>query len=211
MHAFRPWPFLLVIALASPAQAAPRQVKLSSATEKMDVTTLAPILATGDMSLVESYANGRLRQVTVFGLIKTPPAKVWAVLNDYEHFLDFMPSLSEFEIQKREGEDVIAEYEIEVPGSNLEYRLRHHPVGQTRIDISLYDDEGDINTGAWRWELVPFAGGTQTIVVYTLYTDVRESSWIIKQVLKSQPSMEHALNVATGLITIAAVKKRAER
>jgi hypothetical protein len=29
--------------------------------------------------------------------------------------------------------------------------------------------------------------------------------------MKSQPSLEHGLNVATGLVTIRAIKKRAEK
>ncbi|HUU02762.1 MAG TPA: SRPBCC family protein [Myxococcota bacterium] len=187
-----------------------REVKLDSVVGHIDLGTLGPLLEKGELSLVESYRSGRLRQVTVMGLIKASPDKVWDVLTDYNHYTQFFPNLANLEIVRRSGNDAVLAYELEVPGSNIEYTLVHHHVPRRRIDIRLADDEGDIQTGAWRWELIPSAAGKRTIVVYTLYTDVRESSWIIRQVLKSSPSLEHGLNVATGLVTVRAVKKRAE-
>ncbi len=172
---------------------------------------LVPLLERGELSLVESRPSGRLQQVTVIGLVVAPPVVVWQVLTDYRNYTSIFKNLAELEIVKSEGNDTWLDYELEVPGSNLEYRLRHHHLPRKRIDITLANDEGDIQTGAWRWDLVPHDNGRQTILVYTLYTDVRESSWLIRQVLKSSPTVEHGLNVATGLVTIRAVKQEAER
>jgi ribosome-associated toxin RatA of RatAB toxin-antitoxin module len=188
-----------------------KQVKLGSLIGRVDFKPLVPLLEKGELSLVESYRSGRLRQVTVVALVKATPDRVWRVLTDYENYVDFMPNLDEIEITKRQGADVVIDYELEVPGPNMDYTLIHHHVPKTRIDVTLADDEGDIQTGAWRWELIPHQNGGQTILVYSLYTDVRESSWVLRQVMKSQPSLEHGLNVATGLVTIRAIKKRAEK
>ncbi len=193
------------------AQGQPVTPSLESVAERQDVTAFLPLLRSGDLTLVESRSDGKLKQVTVLGLVAAPPQRVWDALTDYAHYRDFMPSLAEFEIVRREGDEVVAAYEVEVPGSNLEYRLRHRHRPPTRVDISLADADGDIRTGAWRWDLVACAGGQHTIVLYTLYTDVRESSWIVRQVLKSQPAMEHAMNVATGLLTLSAVRRWAEK
>lgn len=201
---------LLALLLPSPTSAV-KQVKLGSIVGRVDFTPLVPLMEKGELSLVESYRSGRLRQVTVVSLIKATPDKVWRVLTDYEHYVDFMPNLDEIEIVKRQGADVVIEYELEVPGPNMDYTLIHRHAPKTRIDITLADDEGDIQTGAWRWELIPHQNGSQTILVYSLYTDVRESSWVLRQIMKSQPSLEHGLNVATGLVTIRAIKKRAEK
>jgi ribosome-associated toxin RatA of RatAB toxin-antitoxin module len=201
---------LAALAFSAPAQA--RKVVLGDITKRVDLGSLVPLLKNGEVSLVESYANGELKEVTVFGLVNAPQAKVWAVLTDYGHYPEFMPNVASLEVVSKDGDDAVLAYELEVPGSNLSYRLRHHHLpAQFRLEVSLADDEGDIETGAWRWDLVPYAGGAQTIVVYTLYTDVRESSWIIRQVLKDQPSMEHGLNVSTGLISVGAIKKKAEK
>lgn len=191
--------------------AAPKRVDLDSIAERLDPNALLPLLQRGVLSLVESKADGRLKQATVIGLVKANPERVWEVLTGYEQFVRFMPNLAELEVISRRGDEVVVAYELEVPGSNLEYSLRHlHHASHRRIDIELADDEGDITTGAWRWELLPLAGGSQTLLVYTLYSDVRESSWFLRQALKSQPSIEHGLNVATGLVTVRAVQTRAE-
>ncbi|MBN2497913.1 MAG: SRPBCC family protein [Deltaproteobacteria bacterium] len=188
----------------------PPAIRLDSIVGRVDLHSLVPLLEKGELCLVDSDRKGRIKQVSVVGLVKAHPDTVWRVLTDYEHYVKFMPSLAELEIVARKGADVVMEFELEVPGSNLEYTMRHHHVPRSRIEISLENDEGDITSGAWRWELVPCAGGAQTILVYTLYTDVRESSWILEKVIESQPSVEPGLNVATGLITLRAVKKRAE-
>lgn len=204
--------FVLLAALLLPSPTvAVKQVKLGSLIGRVDFKSLVPLLEKGELSLVESYRSGRLRQVTVVALVKTTPDRVWSVLTDYEHYVDFMPNLDEIKVTKREGADVVIEYELEVPGPNMDYTLIHRHVPKTRIDVILANDEGDIQTGAWRWELIPHQNGGQTILVYSLYTDVRESSWVLRQIMKSQPSLEHGLNVATGLVTIRAIKKRAEK
>ncbi|NMB76758.1 MAG: hypothetical protein GYA21_16700 [Myxococcales bacterium] len=197
--------------LSRGARGQPVTPALESVAERQDVTAFLPLLRSGDLTLVESRPDGRLKQVTVLGLVSAPPQRVWDALTDYAHYRDFMPSLAGFEIVRCEGDEVVAAYEVEVPGSNLEYRLRHRHRPPARVDISLADADGDIRTGAWRWDLVACPGGQQTIVLYTLYTDVRESSWIVRRVLKSQPAMEHAMNVATGLLTVSAVRRWAEK
>lgn len=202
---------LLLVVFPPAAGGAVKPVKLGSIVGRVDFKPLVPLLLKGELSLVESYRSGHLRQVTVVALVQAAPDKVWGVLTDYEHYVEFMPNLDEIEITRREGANVVIAYELEVPGPNLDYTLIHHHVPKTRIDITLADDEGDIQTGAWRWELLPHQNGTQTILVYSLYTDVRESSWVLRQIMKSQPSLEHGLNIATGLVTVRAIKKRAEK
>lgn len=196
--------------IASPARAGSRKVKLGPVAGVLDLEPLLPMLHKGEISLVESDRSGNLRQVTVIGLVEASPDRVWRVLTDYTHYLEFMPNLEELEVIERRGPDVVIAYELEVPGPNMEYTLRHHHAPKQRIDISLTGEEGDITTGAWRWELVPHAGGKQTMLLYSLYTDVGESSWFIRQALAAQPSLAHGLNVATGLVTVQAVTRRAE-
>ncbi|MBW1871779.1 MAG: SRPBCC family protein, partial [Deltaproteobacteria bacterium] len=168
--------FLFTLSVATSAFGGKKEVKLTPIVGRLDLKPLVPMLNKGEVTLVESYRSGKLRQVTIVGLVKATPTKVWDVLTDYEHYLKFMPSLVEVEITKKQGADTIITYELEVPGVNMDYSLRHHNLPKSRIDISLADDEGDITTGAWRWDLVPHENGTQTMLIYSLYTDVSESS-----------------------------------
>jgi ribosome-associated toxin RatA of RatAB toxin-antitoxin module len=202
---------ICVVLGAGSAAESRRVVQLESIAETLDPAALMPLLKRGVLSLVESRPGGRLKQATVIGLVQASPDRVWDVLTGYGYYTRFMPNLAELEVVARRGDDVVVAYELEVPGSNLEYSLRHHHhASHRRIDIELADDEGDLTRGAWRWELLELADGSQTLLVYTLYSDVRESSWFLRQALKSQPSLEHGLNVATGLVTVRAVQARAE-
>jgi len=185
--------------------------KLTNTVNKSDVTALVPLLELGQLSLVESYPNGRLKQATVIGLIKAPPDKVWEVITDYQHYPRMIPSVVEIEVISKKGDDLVLEMEIEVPGSNVEYKRHDRLFPKNRIEMWPEDEEGDITRGRWRWELLPHAGGTQTILIYTLYYDVGESSWILRQFLEETPTAEHGLNVATGQLSIRAFKKAAEK
>lgn len=189
---------------------AKNRVELASLPEKMDLAALGPLLEKGEITLVSSNRDGGFKQGSVICLVAASPAKTWNAVTDYEHYAAFMPNVARIRILKREGSDAVLAYELDIPGPNFFYTLRHHHTPPTRVDIWPEDDKGDIRTGCWRWELFPYAGG-RTILVYHLYTDVRESSWILRQALKADPSMEHGLNVATGLVTVRAVKRWAER
>jgi len=203
----------LVVVCMLPAERSPggQKVELESVSNRIDLAELAPFLARGELSFVESKKNGKLKQVTVIGLINAEPHRVWSALTDYDHYAEFIPSVVEATVIKREGADVVVEYEIEVPGSNVEYTRRHRHFPKKRIEIWLEDEEGDIQTGGWRWEIISHAGGKKTILVHTAYYNVAESSWILRQFLKSNPTTEHGLNVASAQVGVRAMKKRAER
>ena len=202
---------LALLATTSLVSAGSLPPKLKHTVSKSDVSALVPLLKLGELSLVESYPNGRLKQATVVGLVKAPPAKVWAVITDYKNYPKMIPSVVEIEVISKKGDDLVIEMEIEVPGSNVEYKRHDRHFPPKRIEMWPEDDEGDITRGRWRWELVPYADGTQTILIYTVYYDVGESSWILRQFLKETPTAEHGLNVATGQVSIRAFKKAAEK
>lgn len=202
---------ILMTGTAAPVSAGGLSPKLTSTVGKPDVAALAPLLELGELSLVESHPNGRLKQATVIGLIKAPPARVWAVITDYRRYPQMIPGVVEIEVLSRKGDDVVLKLEIEVPGSNVEYKRHDRRFPPHRIEMWPEDDRGDITRGRWRWELVPHANGTQTILIYTLCYDVGESSWILRQFLKETPTAEHGLNVATGQVSIRAFKQAAEK
>jgi ribosome-associated toxin RatA of RatAB toxin-antitoxin module len=202
---------LVFLATASLVSAGNLPPKLKKTVSQSDVSALVPLLELGELSLVESYPNGRLKQATVVGLVKAPPAKVWAVITDYKNYPKMIPSVVEIEVISKKGDDLVIEMEIEVPGSNVEYKRHDRHFPPKRMEMWPADDEGDITRGRWRWELVPFFNDTATTEIYTVYYDVGESSWILRQFLKETPTAEHGLNVATGQVSIRAFKKAAEK
>lgn len=201
---------MLGMAVAAPASAKPGRIQLAPLPEKLDVRAMAPMLDQGEIIWVSSQKDGKLKQASIMSVVNAPVKKTWDAVTDYENYNEFMPNAKKIVVLSRQGGDAVLSYTIDLPGPDFVYTLRHHHTPYTKVDIWPENDKGNIKTGAWRWELFPL-GENRTVLVYTLYTDIRESSWILNIALKSDPSMEHGINIATGLVTINAIKRRAEK
>jgi ribosome-associated toxin RatA of RatAB toxin-antitoxin module len=203
---------ILGLAVAAPASASakPRKIELAPLPEKFDVSAMAPMLDQGELIWVNSQKDGQFKQASIMSIVNATVKKTWDAVTDYDHYNEFMPNAKKIIVLSRDRDDAVLSYTIDLPGPDFVYTLRHHHTPYTKVDIWPENDKGDIKTGAWRWELFPY-GENKTILVYTFYTDIRESSWILKIALKSDPSMEHGINIATGLVTVNAIKRRAEK
>lgn len=201
---------VLVFAAASTLQAAPRKIDLAPLPEKFDAAAMAPMLEQGEIIWVNSQKDGRFRQASIITIVNANTRKTWDAVTDYDHYNEILPRTNKTVVLSRQGNDAVLSYTIDLPGPDFVYTLRHHATPYTRVDIWPENDKGDIKTGAWRWEIFP-AGNNRTILVYTLYTDIRESSWVLKMALKADPAMDHGINIATGLVTVNAIKRRAEK
>jgi ribosome-associated toxin RatA of RatAB toxin-antitoxin module len=201
---------IISLMFSTQALAKPRKIELAPLPDKLDVVAMAPMLTQGELIWVNSQEDGKLKQASIMSIVNAPVKKTWDAVTDYDHYNEFMPRAKKIIVLSREGGDAVLSYTIDLPGPDFVYTLRHHHTPMTRVDIWPENDKGDIKTGAWRWELFPYSEN-KTILVYTFYTDIRESSWILKIALKSDPSMEHGINIATGLVTVNAIKRWAEK
>lgn len=186
-------------------------MELASFKNELDPKALAPLLAKGDLCLVSSREDGTLAQVTAMGLANATPSAVWDAVTDYKGYPQWMPGVKKTRILKEDAAQVRVAYELDAPGVKVKYTMIHSHSCPDRIENRLADDKGSIKAGAWRWDFIPHESGKKTFVVYSLYTDLRASSWLIKKLLNSQPAMEHGINVGSGVITLRAVIKKTEK
>ncbi len=201
---------ILGLALAAHASAKPRKIELAPLPEKFDVKAMAPMLEKGEIIWVNSQKDGKFKQASIISIVNASARKTWDAVTDYDHYNELMPKTNKIVVLSREGNDAVLNYTIDLPGPDFVYTLRHHNIPYTKVEIRPENDKGDIKTGAWRWELFPLEEN-RTVLVYTLYTDIRESSWVLRMALKADPSMEHGINIATGLVTVNAIKRWAEK
>jgi len=201
------WTTLICIILFS-VQAAFAGSRLSPPLDsETDPDSLIPLLRKGELSLVQSRPDGSLEQVASIVLIDAPLKKVFDTITDYAAYKNFLPNVVRSEIIYKDADHTDVSFEIDVPIKNIHYTLRYRTNGKCVIEIELV--KGDIKTGAYRWDLFDTDDGT--VVIYTTVTDVSETSWIMKKLIDSQPTIEHAANVAAGILTVKAVKKEAEK
>jgi ribosome-associated toxin RatA of RatAB toxin-antitoxin module len=168
---------------------------------------LLPYLERGELALIESHPNGRLRQITVMTVVNAPPKVTYGVVAAPEHYPQFVPNMARSEVTRRQGDVAIVEWEMEVPLNNLEGTnlYRFHPAA---IDIEAIS--GDLPKGAWRWEIHP-APRDRSVVVAHVYTDVRRVSWIMRKLIERNKSAEHAAVLSASTVFMKSLKVRAEK
>ena len=68
---------------------------------------------------------------------------------------------------------------------------------------------GDLRGARFRW-MVGGAPGGATAVSYTVQDELAQSSMLLRQLFKFQPSLERGIDVALALVWVRAIRGRAE-
>lgn len=168
--------------------------------------SLQPFLERGELALIESQKNGRLRQITVMTLVDAPPNITLGVLSAPARYPEFVPNMVLSRVTRRTGDVALVDWEMDVPISNLEGTnlFRFH-----RGAVEIETVSGDIKEGAWRWEVQP-AAGERSVVVALVYTDIRSASWLMRRLIDRHRSAEHAAVLSASTVFMKALKVRAE-
>jgi ribosome-associated toxin RatA of RatAB toxin-antitoxin module len=179
---------LLLLALLTPARA-----------DRLD-----DLLARGEVTLLETKPDGRLREVTAIALVKAPVDAVWAKLTDFAAYEQWMPQVADSTVVSAEGDVIVVDFSISVVGPNVNFRERH------TLDPATRTIRGEWVSGAlagsrWSWRFE--ARGAHTVVYRTLYTNVIDTNWIVRQVENENHTMEYGINVATGVVELRGLKK----
>jgi len=168
--------------------------------------SLQAFVERGELALIESHKNGRLRQITVMTLIDAPPSVTLGVIAAPERYPEFVRNMALSRVTNRMGDVAIVDWEVEMPLNNLEgtnlYRFH-----TSAVEIETVS--GDIQSGAWRWEVHPAAGGRSVVVAYA-YTDIRSASWFMRRLIDRHRSAEHAAVLSASTVFMKALKVRAE-
>lgn len=124
-------------------------------------------LEKGEIELEATDGPGGRRDARARALIAAPPARIWAVITDYDHYRDFMPLTTVSEVKKREGNQVLFYTELSTPVKTICYTIRLTlDEAKGAVDWTLVDGNLKSNEGSWRLE--PYGAG-ETYVVYTCF------------------------------------------
>jgi len=174
-----------------------------------DIKSVLPLLNKGELGFVEN-SKVRPKQVSLFSLIEAKPDKVWEVLTDYEHYPEIFPSVLECKVAKMEGDTTFVDYKLDAVLYSIKYRLKHRHIPDKSIEISVVS--GDLKSGEYRYDLYPYED--KTVLIYSIKASATDTSFILKKIVKKQPTMDEAINISTAIITLNnikdAVKKRAK-
>lgn len=166
---------------------------------------LSVMLRQGEVNLLETWPDGRLKQATSIAFIPAPAEKIWAVLVDFERYEEWMPQVVEARESGRTEAMVVVDWRIAVVGPDVQLRTRY------TMDMASWTIQGNWESGAlsgsaWSWRLIPVEGGTK--VYRSLRVYAVDSNWVLKQVEDEHHTLDYGLNSSVAVIEVRGLKRR---
>lgn len=174
----------------------------------------------GHILIADTGKDGKTILMTAGIVINAPVKKVWDVINDYEHYHDFLPYTEKVEVVERNGKKFKVNYAILLKFGFIKIRVKYTCLHTVHSDtkISWESVEGDVTNVMGKWELFELKGG-RTLALYAIYSDVKQlikktalrfMAFALKSLLDKQPELEEAINGSTAVLVARGVKARAE-
>jgi hypothetical protein len=150
------------------------------------------ILHAGEVSLIDRFY--------------APEPKVLEAIGKPGEYARFVPGVDEAHELSRGPDGVTYTLEMSLPivswSTRYVMRLFHHGADGAGV-------EGDLTGARFRWDLTP-RGPAETEVVYRARQPLGRGSLLVRKLLQLNPTLDHGLNVAFALVTLRAMRGRAE-
>lgn len=178
------------------------------------VRALAPLLRASDVALIESNADGQMKQISMFTLAAASPAQVRDTLLDAARYVDIVRNFKTSKVTPRPDGTFDHFYELSyglftVDGTNRYMSLPADPSSDAPPVEMLDVDEGPSGTRHYRFEFYGAAGAT-VIAMYG-YTNVRNSGGVVAKLFERVPQLEHGLALVSQAALILSIKQRAQQ
>jgi ribosome-associated toxin RatA of RatAB toxin-antitoxin module len=191
----------------------PAEAHMDYSFKGLDDATMKTLLSEGSLIIVRQNPDLTLINVTSGQLVDAPLDTVYSVLSDYDRYDKFMPQASAEKVIKTQGDDiVVTEQTIELkiwrlPSITTTSQIAHKHIPPDKQ--RFWHVEGPLVGTYGGWDLVEI--GDQTMVFYTLYSNLTELKWGIGSIFESEPDFMAGINVTTAMMVTKAVKEECER
>jgi hypothetical protein len=171
------------------------------------LVALAPLLAHGDVALIESNKDGTMKQVTLILFVAAAPETVHEVIAHPADYKTFVRNVSRSDWEPREAGGV-SRWKLELPVSSFEMAnvFRFEAGSAAPVHVTSLEERDE---ATYRWEMLGTPGGT--VLVQYGYTDVKHSNSLVRSFLKKMPVTEHGLALAAQLMLASSMRKEAEK
>ena len=181
----------------------------------LNAEEIAKVIGSGEMTIIHPRSSPREPLfVTAAGVIEAPPDVVWDVITDWDRYEEFMPQTKDVKVVERGEHTAVVDYHLKfkftIISLSVYYRL-FHTFDEEEYYNEWYLLKGDIDEVRGSWKLYPIEEGRRTVALYTVYSDLRSMGFIVKQVLKSEPHIELAIQLSSAALVVKSVKERAEK
>ncbi len=172
---------------------------------------LDDLLKKGELTLLETLADGSLKQATCISNVNAPIDRVWAVITDFATYKDWMPQVrtstvvSSSYLGTGAGTHLVIDWTLGVVGPDVSFR-QEVDVDPVAHRVYQHQLSGALPGSYWMWELQQT--GETTIVRRTVRNNVVDSNWVVKQVEDENHTLDYGINSAVGVIEVRGLKRR---
>ena len=166
------------------------------------------LLERGAVSLIRSFPNGKLSEISVTDRVSAPRERVAATILAPSHYAEFVDGVDKSEESAREGSSLRYHLVSSLPlvSWDTRFAIERDPTGA--IDVMGVD--GDLKGARYRWDLTASADGLTTLAVLRAEQRLSASSLVLRALFNKEQIFEHGFAVALGLIQMRGVRARAE-
>lgn len=175
-------------------------------TADKELKALAPLIARGQVVVVDSNAKGKLRQVTTIESIRAPFGKVLDAVSTPKNYSKFIRAISDVTVHSAAAKEIFFSWTLGFSVFSITSKNRMSSVDS---GVLLEGLEGDLAGAKWRWQIVPTATD-RTVVAYHGFANVKKAAYILDKTVVREPYLEHGLMAGSNMVMLRAMKRAVE-
>lgn len=201
--------------LVSPARAQVKRMVPLAGWPQEKIVSLAPLLRSTDIAVIESKPDGHLRQLSLFTFVAAPPSVVREVLWRADQYREYVQNFKKSIVSNNPDGSFDYSYQLSyglfsVEGTNRYMQLTaNQQMAGAPVEIRDVDPNFDYSVRRFRFEFYSVYGGT-LLVMYG-FTEVTKSGGMIAKVLEKVPTLEQGMALVAQSTLLLQVKRRAEQ
>jgi len=174
---------------------------------RKEINSLIPAMDRGVISLIESDAKGKLKQITVATTVNAGAGAIFSLISEPEGYGKFLNNFEGIKVRQSHGANKAFKWNWVGSRINLggEAMLTTYP--PRRADIAIV--KSDLGKGHFRFDIRQVSK-KKSRVTLALFIEVDSSNWIIKLLTKKHPIMRQGMNLANGYMFLTGLKRAAE-
>ena len=169
----------------------------------LDVTRLAPMLARGDLLLLD-MDGPRLNQAAIIGRMGRGRAQVREVMTNPRDFGSALVPGSYARVVAEEDNTVTFDWGIDLPLIGTSGRMRLTDSGSS---VAIDAIGGALNGGEWRFETVDLPWGEATVIGLSRF-DPTDASWLIRLLVQGNRDFGYGITAGTQVMVMRALRTR---
>jgi carbon monoxide dehydrogenase subunit G len=172
-----------------------------------ELTALAPLIARGQVIVVDSNSRGRMRQVTTIENVNAPAKAVLDAISTPNNYQKAIRAITDVTVHSATPTEIIFSWTLGFSVFGITSRNRMATVDQGVVIEGL---DGDLAGATWRWQVVPVSANS-TVVAYHGFADVKKAAYILEKTVQREPYLEHGLMAGSNMVMLRAMKRAVEK